>query len=147
VRTNLIIGFPDETRKDVMKTVRYGLWLAWRGADEVSINIFSPYPGTEIFRGLMDTGQLNIDDDYFLALTSLNSDYTATNPMTVNTAMSSRELAIYRIGFMLTNYAIGYIRYPSRIIRTIRNLYSGHSAATVFEHRLKDMFRRKSKSV
>ena len=38
VRTNLIIGFPHETRRDVFQTIRYGLTLAARGADEVTID-------------------------------------------------------------------------------------------------------------
>lgn len=143
VRTNLIIGFPDETRKNVFETIRYGLYLAWKGADEVSINIFSPYPGTEIFDALMREGRLKLADKYFLSLTSLNSDYAALNPLTVNKYMGSRELAFYRIAFMLLNYLVGYLRYPSRIVRTIQYVASDVGAATVFEHRLKDIFRRK----
>jgi len=73
VRTNMIIGFPDETRKNVFETIRYGLYLAWKGADEVSINIFSPYPGTEIFDELIREGRLALSDNYFLSLTSPTS--------------------------------------------------------------------------
>jgi len=142
VRTNMIIGFPHETRKNVFETIRYGLYLAWKGADEVSINIFSPYPGTEIFAELLAKNRIKLGDDYFLSLTSLNSDYTSLNPLTVNDLMSSRELAFYRITFMLLNYAVGYLRYPSRILRTMRNVFSEVGAATVFEHRLKDVFKR-----
>ncbi len=144
VRTNLIIGFPDETRRNVFETIRYGLYLAWKGADEVSINIFSPYPGTEIFARLYDAGKVKLDDAYFLSLTSLNSDYTSLNPLTCNDAMGPRELALYRIGFMLANYAVGYLVHPSRILRTLRNVFfSSSSATTVLEHRLKDLFKRK----
>jgi anaerobic magnesium-protoporphyrin IX monomethyl ester cyclase len=139
VRTNLIIGFPHETRRHVFQTIRYGLYLAWKGADEVTINIFSPYPGTEIFEELQARGKMALDDGYFLALTSLNSDYTSFSPMTCNDTMGARELAIYRIGFMLLNYIVGYVRFPSRIWRTLRNVFfSDGAAATVFEHRIKD---------
>src|SRR5947208_14682928 len=48
LRTNLIIGFPDEKRRDVYTTLRYGLKLAFHGVDDVSANVFSPYPGSEI---------------------------------------------------------------------------------------------------
>ena len=144
VRTNLIIGFPHESRRDVFQTIRYGLMLAARGADEVSINIFSPYPGSELYRELAEAGKIKLGDGYFLQLTSLNSDYTRTNPLTFNPVMGPRELALYRISFMLLNYLIGYVLYPARIWRTIRNvLMSRHSAATVFEHRLKDVLKRK----
>jgi radical SAM superfamily enzyme YgiQ (UPF0313 family) len=143
VRTNLIIGFPHEKRKNIFETVRYGLYLAWKGADEVSINIFSPYPGTEIFAGLIQSKKLTLSDRYFLTLSSLNSDYTSINPLSMNDHVGPRELALYRIGFMLTNYVIGYLRYPTRIWRTVRNLFiTDGFAATVFEHRLKDALRR-----
>lgn len=145
VRTNLIIGFPHETRRNVFQTISYGLYLAWKGADEVSINIFSPYPGTEIFNSLIGQEQFALNDDYFLCLSSLNSDYTSLNPLTCNPNIGSRELAFYRIAFMLLNYAVGYVAYPSRIVRTLRNVFfGGSSAATVLEHRLKDVFRRRS---
>jgi radical SAM superfamily enzyme YgiQ (UPF0313 family) len=143
VRTNLIIGFPHETRRNVFETIRYGLYLAWKGADEVTINIFSPYPGTEIFDDLLARHRVELSDKYFLALTSLNSDYTSINPLTMNDTMGPRELALYRIGFMLTNYIVGYLRYPSRIWRTIRNIWITEDvSATVFEHRIKDALRK-----
>lgn len=144
VRTNLIIGFPHETRRDVFQTILYGLMLAARGADEVTINIFSPYPGSELYRELAEAGKIELGDRYFLQLTSLNSDYTRTNPLTFNPIMGPQELARYRISFMLLNYLIGYVLYPRRIWRTIRNVFSSrNSAATVFEHRLKDALKRK----
>src|SRR5262249_23575705 len=48
LRTNLVIGFPGERRLDIFRTLRYGLWLAMKGVDEVSLNVYSPYPGSEI---------------------------------------------------------------------------------------------------
>ncbi len=147
LRTNLIIGFPGETRGDIARTVLYGFRLAVGGVDEVTINIFSPYPGTELFQELLDQGRVTLSDDYFLRLTSLNSDYTAVNPLTVNETMSARELAFYRLAFMLTNYAIGYLLHPTRIWRTLRNLFSDHHSSTVLEHRLKDAMRRKKQDL
>ena len=143
LRTNLIIGFPHETRADVMRTIRYGLYLALRGVDEVSINIFSPYPGTEIFRALLAEGRIELGDAYFLKLASLNADYTRLNPLTVNPVMGARELAIWRLSFMLTNYLVGYVVYPGRIVRTLRNVFGRGRTATVFEHRMRDLVRRR----
>jgi radical SAM superfamily enzyme YgiQ (UPF0313 family) len=143
LRTNLIIGFPGETRADVLRSVWFGLKMAATGVDEASINIYSAYPGTEIFRSLSRKGLVALDDSYFLGLTSLNSDYTSFKPMTYNETMGRRELALYRIGFMLTNYAISYLFYPKRILRTFRNVFYSQQASTVFEHRLKDALARR----
>jgi hypothetical protein len=101
-----------------------------------------PYPGTELFEGLLSEGAVEVNDSYFLKLTSLNSNYTSINPLTVNSVMSPRELGLYRIGFMLANYALGCLLYPRRIMRTLRNLKSQHGSSTVLERRLKDAIRR-----
>ena len=71
------------------------------------------------------------------------TDYTKTDLITFNAEMSARQLAIWRSAFMLTGYAVGYLLYPSRIVRTIKNVFFGsHEAATVFEHRFKDTLNR-----
>ncbi|MCC7016131.1 MAG: B12-binding domain-containing radical SAM protein [Rhodospirillales bacterium] len=143
VRTNFIIGFPGETRLDVYRTLAYGLGLSAGGVDEVQPNIFSPYPGSELFERLYRQGRIVLDDRYFLALTSLNSDLTVLNPLTFNECMGPRELALYRFIFTALNYGIGYLFYPSRILRTFRNLAGGRQSATVFEHRIKDALMRR----
>ena len=142
VRTNVIIGFPHETWWDIIQTILFQMRNAIRGVDDVTIYIFSPYPGTEIFDDLTSAGKVKLNDDYFLKLTSLNGDYFTTNLTTFNDNVSGRMLGVVRLVAVLVNYAISYLLYPRRIIRTIKNIYST-KAATVFEHRLKDLLNRK----
>ena len=145
VRTNVIIGFPHETWWDIIQTILFQMRNAIRGVDDVTIYIFSPYPGTEIFDDLTRAGKVKLNDDYFLKLTSLNGDYFTTNLKTFNENISGRMLGVVRLVAVLINYVISYLLYPRRIIRTIRNIYSTN-AATVFEHRLKDFLNRKKLS-
>ena len=143
LRTNFIVGFPEETRRDIFQTVRYALMLAIRGVDEVSMNVYSPYPGSELFDDMVRAGKVTLNDKYFIRLISNYTDYTKTDLITFNDEMSARQLAIMRSAFMLTTYGLGYLLYPSRIVRTIRNVFFGsHEAATVFEHRFKDTLNR-----
>ncbi len=143
VRTNLIIGFPHETWGDIYKTLAYGIKMAWKGVDEVPVFIFSPYPGTEIFHKLTNGGELKTNDAYFFQLTSLNSDYLSWNVICSNPRLNWRALGLVRTIFMLTNYFISYIFHPLRIVRTIKNMFLENQSATVLEHRLKDMFKRR----
>lgn len=139
VRTNLIIGFPDETRGEIFETLRFGLKMAAIGVDEVPLFIFSSYPGTEIFRDLRERGEVTLDDAYFLSLVSLNGKFSNLLPQGVTARNVSRfELASLRLTFMLLNYALGYVLYPRRILRTLRNLITGQASATVLENRLQD---------
>jgi anaerobic magnesium-protoporphyrin IX monomethyl ester cyclase len=138
VRANLLIGFPHETRAQIFSTVRYGVALAWKGIDDVGISLFAPYPGSEIFNDLQKRGRIVLDDAYFF---NLNSRWSA-NELHVNECVGPRELAVYRLTFMLLNYIVGYARYPRRVIRTVRNVFFKREAATNFEHFLNNAFRR-----
>ena len=143
IRCNLIIGFPGETRWDILRTVLFSLGAAIRGVDEVSVNLFSPYPGSELINQILAEGRIELNDGYFLKLSSLNSEFSALNPMTVNENVGPRELALYRIILLASNYALGYLFYPKRILRTIRNMQTSESA-TVFERRIRDFLRNRS---
>ena len=142
LRANLIIGFPFEPRKDIYKTLLYGLSLSWKGVDEVAVFLFSAYPGSELFDSLVKQDKIQINDPYFFDLTSLNGKYNTLRPQTYNEFCGSIELGLYRFTFLTLNYVVGYLRHPFRVVRTIRNLLSGKGAATVLEHRLRDALRR-----
>lgn len=143
VRTNLIIGFPDESRREIFETIRFGLRMAVLGVDEVPFFIFSAYPGTAIFNELLIRGEVELNDAYFLSLVSLNGKFSNLSPDGVSSRhVSNVELAILRLSFMLLNYLVSYLLYPRRIARTLANLFSGRGSATVFENRLQDAFRR-----
>jgi len=138
LRANMIIDFPHEKRMEMYKTLLFGLRLTWMGVDEIPLFIFSAYPGIEIFDDLVDQGAITFGDPYFFGLASLNGKYSGIKPKTYNKYVPPLELAFYRLTFMTLYYAVGYLRFPKRIIRTIRNLFFFNSAATVFEHRLRD---------
>jgi anaerobic magnesium-protoporphyrin IX monomethyl ester cyclase len=150
VRINLIIGFPEETWKDILATIIFGLKMSANGIDEAPLYIFSPYPGTEIFKQLEKENKVNLNDDYFLALASLNSAYFETlfkSPKTVcfNPNVNVRLLGILRTVMMITNYLVSYLFFPRRIFRSFKNIFTSqeHEAVTVLEHRLRDLIQRK----
>jgi anaerobic magnesium-protoporphyrin IX monomethyl ester cyclase len=142
LRVNLIIGFPCETWKDVFRTLIYGLKMVFHGADEVAPNLYSPYPGTEIFNELVKKSEIKIDDDYFFSLTSLNSAYFS-KATSFNPRLPANKLQSLRVLMVFINYSMSYLVYPKRIFRTLKNLFSKTEAATVFEHRLKDFLTRR----
>lgn len=69
LRCNLMIGLPSETRLDVIKTMLFQWKLAIAGVDDTPLYMFSPYPGSELFRQLQADGTIEaLDDDYFQSL-------------------------------------------------------------------------------
>jgi len=132
IKANLMIGFPDETRRDLWQTIRFGIKAAWIGVDDIPLFPFSPYPGTALYEELRRDGTLPPpDDDYFAALGYMDVMRTAT----VCRNIGSLELNVYRMLGMAAFYAIGYLRRPQRLLRTLRN-YLDDRSETVLEQRL-----------
>lgn len=132
VKANLMIGFPDEKRRDVLRTIWFGLRAAWIGVDDIPLFPFSPYPGTRLYEDLRAEGALPpLGDDYFAGLGYM--DVVRSPSMCRN--IGSLELNLYRTAGMAAFYALGYARRPSRMLRTVRNFVAGRSE-TVLEQRL-----------
>lgn len=143
VRINLIIGFPHETHKHIWETILYGWKIILMGVEEAVVNIFSPYPGSELFNELYAENKIQMDDAYFYSMTSLNGDYTNFKPVTFCRYVKPWQLAVYRVFSMTSNYIIGYLFFPRRIFRTLKGFIKPGNASTVFEHRMQDLFKRK----
>ena len=140
VKANLMIGFPDERRRDLLQTMWFGLRAAWLGVDDIPLFPFSPYPGTSLYEELRRDGTVPPpDDDYFAGLGYM--DMTRTTSMSRHIGTS--ELNLYRLLGMSAFYTIGYARHPSRILRVIRNLIADRSE-TVLEQRLVEYMRRRA---
>lgn len=138
IKANLMIGFPDETRHDLWQTVRFGMKLASLGVEDLPLFPFIPYPGTELYDRLRAQGVLPpLSNDYFARLGYGDLDSAPS----LSQHVSSRQLAWVRFVGMSVFLLIGYLRYPRRILRTLRALVTEQSASVV-ELRLVDVKRR-----
>jgi anaerobic magnesium-protoporphyrin IX monomethyl ester cyclase len=139
VKANLMIGFPDETRRDVLETLRFGLRAAWAGVDDIVLFPVSPYPGTDLYRELVAAGALDPpSNEYFASLGY--ADLTAT--VSFSKHFGSIEMNVYRVVGMSAFYLTGYLRHPTRPLRAARNLARGVSE-TVLEQRLSELVARR----
>jgi radical SAM superfamily enzyme YgiQ (UPF0313 family) len=140
IKANLMIGFPDETRRDLWQTIRFGLQAAWIGVDDIPLFPFSPYPGTALYDELRRDGTLPPPDDEYLASLGY-MDVTRT--AAVCRHIGSFELNVYRVLGMAAFYAISYARRPMRLLRTLRN-YRVDRSETVFEQRILEYRRQRA---
>jgi len=140
VKANLMIGFPDETRAQLFETLAFAARAAWLGVDDLPLFPFSPYPGTELYDRLAGEGRLPpLDNDFFASLGYMDVSDTRSYSRHVGTA----ELNLYRVAGMALSYAIGYLRHPRRIGRSLGNLVRGRSD-TVLEQALLGLARRRA---
>ena len=141
VRTNLIIGFPGETRLQVYRTLYQQIKFAFMGVEDAPTYYFNAYPGTELFDQLLREKKIKLDDDYFHSLATLSHYNLAPTNVSYNEHMGRYELYFYRMVGMTLAYSISYLIRPKRILRTIKSIFKD-SSATVVEQRFKDFLRK-----
>ena len=63
------MGFPNESRKELGQTVSFLARMGLAGVHDMSISLFSPYPGSELYHELRKSGRIpELSDEYFLGL-------------------------------------------------------------------------------
>ena len=139
VKCNLIVGFPDETRWDMLQTFWFALKLAWMGVEDTGLYVFTPYPGSELYTSLRAKGVIGpMGKEYFESMASFMK---LVPTVTYCENVSRWEISFYRLFGMALFYSISFLRHPSRMVRFIRN-FRDHRADTTFEERLFERFRR-----
>lgn len=135
VRVNLIYGFPQERRSDLLLTAKLAGELAVAGVHDIDLGIFSPYPGTDLFRLLRSDGSIpELDDQYFRALLALRDPL---QPSSYCQAVGGLELQMWRLATMALFYAMSFAIRPVRMLRVIGSLLSPtRKRETTLENRL-----------
>jgi radical SAM superfamily enzyme YgiQ (UPF0313 family) len=122
VKANIMCGFPEERRKHLLETLWFVVRLARAGIDDLSINQFSPYPGSELFNQLLKEGRLIMDERYFYSLTFYSS---MTNAVSYSNHFGRLTILIYKLFGTTLFYCVTMLVYPSRLVRLARNLVAG----------------------
>ena len=122
-KVNIIFGFPDETLGDIMRTYKFILQMALAGVHDLSIWVYSPYPGCELFDLLKERGRIkDFDNEYFVSLLAY-SDFTSI--VSYDDYLSPRTLRYLRLGGMLLFYLTSYVSSPRRLVAAIRHIWTG----------------------
>ena len=138
-----MVGIPGETRRDIFQTIGLQWRLALYGVDDLPIFQFSPYPGSELFDSLLESGEIaNLEDSYFIGLIQESGNLKS---LSYNKTVHGWEYTIYRTLGMSVAYLLGYIRYPKRILRTIRAVLFTKRSHTLFEQRMIEVLRNREK--
>jgi len=120
VKTNIVMGFPDETPGEAWETVTFVTRMALLGVHDMSVGLFSPYPGSELFEDLRKRGRIpELSDTYFLSLASSYTDLSVTTSW--SETMSAKKLGRIRLAALASFYGTQYAVRPWRVLRIIYN--------------------------
>lgn len=131
VKSNTIMGFPGETHRDIWQTLKWVYSIALLGVHEVTVTMYIPYPGTEIFDYLRSTGKIpEFTDEYFNSLAT-RGNFFANKSFSEN--ISDRTLSIYIMFAMLGTTFVCMMRRPGRYFGAIRNVLFNKSEESRME--------------
>lgn len=123
VKLNMIIGFPEEKVEDLIETYKLLIRTARLGIDDATLATFSPYPGSQMFTDLQNSGEIGqLSDEFFYNL-ALMGDIRSAVSFAKN--FSGRQLLAAKLFGIALFYMASYAYRPQRVARTFVNLYGG----------------------
>lgn len=122
VKANLICGFPEEKWKHLVETLKFIFVMAWVGCEDMSINQFSPYPGSELFDRLSMENRIKLDNQFFIGLSFYSS---MSNAQSYSDHLSNLDILIFKLIGTSLFYAVHFMRRPWRVIYLMVNVYNG----------------------
>ena len=142
VKINLIIGFPHERLRNVLRTLMLACRMAIIGAHDCNIKTFTPYPGSELYDYLRSRGGgLTLNDDYFRGLI-VQYDFTVSTSHSDH--LKGWQLLASRIMGNVLFYLLSYGLRPGRIVRLAKQLRAERfQASNLFEQRISDFIARR----
>ncbi len=131
-----VIGFPEETQDTLKKTAGYVKKLARLGLHDIGVSKFMPYPGSEIFRELYESGEIKINNDFLL--NSIGA-YLKTDKSYAQKVTSS-ELNKWHIRILAIFYLYSFLYKPFRFLKTILKVIFTRREETRYAKFIGDLF-------
>jgi radical SAM superfamily enzyme YgiQ (UPF0313 family) len=120
----LVIGFPHDTTRDVLETMRLVHVLAKKGVEDVACAFFFPIPATELYYALLKKGRIRLDDD-FLATPIFVHDRYLSEERNYCESIPAWRLTLLKYAIVATFYLTQYLWDPTRALRRVSNLVRG----------------------
>lgn len=120
VHLNMILGFPDDTHKDMWQTIWFLAKCSWYGAHDIAPAVFTPYPGSTLYNRLTKQGKLNIYNDD--CIVEIINSYDLWPNKVYSEKISELSVKMYVFLFTFVFYGTNYLFRPIRLFKTIRNI-------------------------
>jgi anaerobic magnesium-protoporphyrin IX monomethyl ester cyclase len=122
LKINLMMGSPNETHLDIIKTILYGIKLSFLGASTISFFHFVPYPGSNFFHIVRERNQIpeygEAFDDFLVA--NIYNELLSIKSYCINVSSISLKMYLWT-AFGLT-CATYFLFHPQEWLGTIKRV-------------------------
>ncbi len=133
-----VIGFPQDTPATLRESLRLVRRLAWMGVHDVGVAKFVPYPGSVLFRQLLDAGRIELSDAFFLS--PIDFYGRAGTQTSYADALTPRQLYRWMIRLYLNFYVISFLRRPVRALMNLVRVLVRRREDTRYAKWFRDVF-------
>ena len=120
----IVIGFPHDTPEDLRQTRQMVRRLARLGIDDIAVGFFFPIPNTQLYRELMESGRVDLSDDFLLTPIFANEEkLLAENNYCDH--MTARELTAWKYSLLTNFYGTSFLIRPWRVAKILWNALRG----------------------
>jgi radical SAM superfamily enzyme YgiQ (UPF0313 family) len=131
VKVHMIMGSPQQTKKEVLESFIFLFKMALLGVHDASCFAYSPYPGTEDFTYLKEKGLIKIDEEYDEILA--NNVYNSFKNIKSWSEDIPKELLIFTtLGGSAFFYFFQFLFRPHRIFIVFYRIFN-NKCFTTFE--------------
>ena len=116
---NIIVGFPEEKLKDLFYTYVLLLKMAITGLHGASVMMFTPYPGSALYRELKSKKKIQIDSQYIYSTLTRSGASTKS----YSNFFGTRFLIVTQWFFLLSFFSLMYGVRPFRLIILLKNIF------------------------
>jgi len=114
VSSFFVVGFPQDTWRDLFQSVRLAARLAWAGTNDIALSYFFPIPGTDLYNRLVEKGRITVEDDFLRTpLESMNLRLSAANNYCEH--LGPRAVTFMKWLILATFYTISFAVRPWRL--------------------------------
>lgn len=132
VKSNIVIGFPGQTMREIRETYYLIIKMAWIGVHDVPVFPFVPYPGSELFRYLVQKKEINPDDSNYHLFLAGNIYNEVSQMKSWSEHIKDSHLRLLSLGGIYLFYAVQFLIRPWRFLTTIKRLITS-KPVTMFE--------------
>jgi anaerobic magnesium-protoporphyrin IX monomethyl ester cyclase len=117
-----VIGFPDETKASLKQTLSFIRRISIMGVHDVGVARFVPYPGSAIFKQLLQDDAVSLDDDFFMS----PMDYYSSRAPSFSKEVSGRYTYWTMIWMYVNFYVLSFTIHPLRTMMIlVRSIVTG----------------------
>lgn len=140
VKANIVIGFPGQTKKEIMETFWFILKMAWVGIHDVAVFPFVPYPGSQLYLQLLKKRQIPARGREYENFLTENIYNDVLGMKSWSEHISNRLLKFFSLGGMVWFYTWQFIFRPQRAISACYRL-ARRKPRTMFERAVQGLLR------